>query len=105
MEGLNDGFIQWMRPLNRLEDFELDQREPNQSKEARFIDIFRNAWNNAGEARSDYAREQYALSVGETDDPHNLMIAANKAELSVELLVQLRNKALESYDQLIKIGF
>ena len=28
-----------------------------------------------------------------------------KAELSVELLVQLRNKALESYDQLIKIGF
>lgn len=33
------------------------------------------------------------------------MIAANKAELSVELLVQLRNKALESYDQLIKIGF
>ena len=43
--------------------------------------------------------------MGETDDPHNLMIAANKAELSVELLVQLRNKALESYDQLIKIGF
>ena len=105
MEGLNDGFIQWRRPLNRLEDFELDKREQNQSKEARFIDIFRNAWNNAGEARSDYAREQYALSVGETDDPHNLMIAANKAELSVELLVQLRNKALESYDQLIKIGF
>ena len=35
----------------------------------------------------------------------NGMIAANKAELSVELLVQLRNKALESYDQLIKIGF
>jgi len=97
MEGLTNGFIQWMRPLNRLEDFELDKREPNQSKEARFIDIFRNAWNNAG--------EQYALSVGETDDPHNLMIAANKAELSVELLVQLRNKALESYDQLIKIGF
>lgn len=58
-----------------------------------------------GRPRSDYAREQYALSVGETDDPHNLMIAANKAELSVELLVQLRNKALESYDQLIKIGF
>ena len=105
MEGLTNGFIQWMRPLKRLEDFELDKREPNQSKEARFIDIFRNAWNNAGEARSDYAGEQYALSVGETDDPHNLMIAANKAELSVELLVQLRNKALESYDQLIKIGF
>ena len=50
MEGLNDGFIQWMRPLNRLEDFELDQREPNQSKDARFIDVFRNAWNNAGES-------------------------------------------------------
>ena len=47
MEGLTNGFIQWMRPLNRLEDFELDKREPNQSKEARFIDIFRNAWNNA----------------------------------------------------------
>lgn len=102
MEGLNNGFIQWMRPLNRLEDFELNRRE---SKEERFIDIFRNAWNNVGETRSDYVREQYALSVGETDDPHNLMIAANKAELSVELLVQLRNKALESYDQLIKIGF
>ena len=64
MEGLNDGFIQWMRPLNRLEDFELDQREPNQSKDARFIDVFRNAWNNVGETRSNYAREQYALSVG-----------------------------------------
>ena len=40
MEGLTNGFIQWMRPLNRLEDFELDKREPNQSKEARFIIFF-----------------------------------------------------------------
>ena len=106
MEGLNkEGFIQWMKPLHQPEDFTLGRQAQKKSEESGFAGVFQTAWKNAVDSRTDYAREQYALAVGETDNPHNLMIVANKAELSVELLVQLRNKALESYDQLIKIGF
>lgn len=48
--------------------------------------------------------KQYLLSTGQLDDAHSLPIAEAKAALSVDLLISLRNKALESYNELIKIS-
>ena len=44
------------------------------------------------------------LATGQTDDAHTEPIAAAKAQLSVELLVQLRNKALEAYNEIMRIN-
>ena len=43
------------------------------------------------------------LATGQTDDPHTEPIAAAKAQLSLDLLIQLRNKALDAYNTQLKV--
>ncbi len=69
-----------------------------------FADIFQSAIENVRETDGEKNRLEYLLSVGQLDNPAELTIASTKAETSVELLVQLRNKALESYSELMRIS-
>lgn len=103
LQGAGSQFIKSIKPMDSLKD--LNRPEEANQKGAGFQAIFQNAWNDVTETRKDYSNEQYLLATGQTDDPHRVMIAASKAELSVELLVQLRNKSLEAYDQLIRTSF
>lgn len=73
-------------------------------KQTGFSDIFKDAWNTAEETQDDLAKKQYLQSIGEIDDTHTVPIAASQAELSLSLLVSLRNKALESYNELIRMS-
>jgi flagellar hook-basal body complex protein FliE len=43
------------------------------------------------------------LSVGSLDDLHTLTIQTAKADLALETLVQLRNKALDAYNEIMKM--
>ncbi|MCI8512431.1 MAG: flagellar hook-basal body complex protein FliE [Lachnospiraceae bacterium] len=67
-----------------------------------FQDIFQNAIQNVRDTQADLEDKQYMLATGQIDDAHTLPIAAAKAQLSVDLLVQLRNKALEAYTELMR---
>ncbi len=42
-----------------------------------------------------------ALAVGKTENLHEAMIGFEKAETALKLLVQVRNKALEAYNQVL----
>ena len=48
--------------------------------------------------------EIYKLATGQTDDLHNLSIASEKATMSVQILVQLRNKALDAYNEIMRMN-
>ncbi|MDD2568465.1 MAG: flagellar hook-basal body complex protein FliE [Clostridia bacterium] len=69
-----------------------------------FQDMFTNAVNNVKATDAELNEEIYKLSTGQTDDLHNITIASAKASLSVDLLVELRNKALEAYKEIINMG-
>lgn len=43
------------------------------------------------------------LLVGETDNLHQVMIALGKAKTSFELTVEIRNKLLEGFQEIIKM--
>lgn len=43
------------------------------------------------------------LAAGEDVRPHEIMIANSKAELAVELVVAVRNKALEAYREVMNL--
>lgn len=47
---------------------------------------------------------EYLLATGQLDNPALLTIASTKAQLSVQLLVQLRNRALDAYNELMRIS-
>ena len=44
------------------------------------------------------------LMTGQLDDAHTLPIAEAKAGIAVDVLITLRNKTMESYNELIKIN-
>ena len=48
--------------------------------------------------------KQYLLSTGQVDDAHSLPIAEAKAGLALDVLISLRNKTLDAYNELIKIN-
>ena len=71
---------------------------------AEFTDIFRSAVSAVKETDAEKTKLQYMLSTGQLDNPAPLMIANTKAQLSVDLLVQLRNKTMEAYNELMRLN-
>ncbi len=69
-----------------------------------FRDIFNEAIQNVRTTDDDLTKQEYLLSTGQIDDAHTVPAAAAKAQLSVELLSSLRNKALEAYNEIIRIS-
>jgi flagellar hook-basal body complex protein FliE len=69
-----------------------------------FGSIFQNAIQNVKDTDAELVQAQYLLSTGQLDNPATVSIAATKSELAVDLLVQLRNKALDAYSELTRIS-
>ncbi|BBO88302.1 flagellar hook-basal body complex protein FliE [Desulfosarcina ovata] len=51
---------------------------------------------------SDQAIED--LTTGKNTDIHNTMIAMQKAEISFELVMQIRNKLIDAYDEIKRMS-
>lgn len=92
--------------LNSLSDFfKTSQNNTAQSSTViPFQTTFENALNDVKETSSAVDQEVYKLATGQSDNLHDLTIASTKASLSVELFVQLRNKALDSYQEIMRMG-
>ena len=69
-----------------------------------FGSIFGDMINSVAELEDNYMKQQYLLSTGQLDDPHSVPIAGSELQLATDLLVQMRNKALEAYNSLITIS-
>jgi flagellar hook-basal body complex protein FliE len=50
------------------------------------------------------AEDSYKLSVGAMDDPHTAVINSAKAELTLSTMMQIRNKLLEAYQEVMRIN-
>jgi flagellar hook-basal body complex protein FliE len=51
----------------------------------------------------DKQQAQQRFITGELNDVHTLMIASQKAELGLQLTVQVRNKMLEAYQEIMRM--
>lgn len=69
-----------------------------------FASIFQNAIQNVRDTDAENVQAQYLLSTGQLDNPAELGLAGYKNEIAVDLLVQMRNKALDVYNELKNIN-
>lgn len=93
----------FITPIQMGSLFAPEQTGTSSAQSSGFADIFRSAVDTVKDTENTLANEQYLLATGQSDDPSSVTIAASEAQMSVELLVNLRNKALESYNTLINM--
>ena len=96
--------IQRLAPL--WETFPNHEVQPAEKGDggAIFADVFRAAIDNVRQAEDEKVKKQYLLSTGQLDNPAALTVAWTKESAAVELLIQLRNKALDAYFELSRMS-
>jgi flagellar hook-basal body complex protein FliE len=57
----------------------------------------------ANQQLADADRQVVRLATGDSDNLHQVMIALEEAKLSFQLMVQVRNKLLESYQDVLRM--
>lgn len=68
--------------------------------ESVFGSIFNSLIQNVKDTDAEFTQAQYLLATGQLDNPAQIGIAAYKNEIAVDLLIQLRNRALDAYNEL-----
>lgn len=97
-------FIIPMEPIQLLNNKSIDNSQINSGKNSPFEDILSSAIDEVKATQQKVNEDIYLLATGQSDDLHNLGIDSTKAQLSLQMLVQLRNKAMDSYTELMRIN-
>lgn len=98
--------IQQIKPIWQSEAFGVDTTNNISQNDGIpvFSDVLNTAINNVKETEAERVEADYLLATGQLDNPAILSIANSKAEIAVQLMVQMRNKALESYNTVMSMS-
>ena len=66
-----------------------------------FADILSQAFDDARETDSEVQIENQNLLTGENDSIHTAVIASEKSELALSLAIQIRNKVVDAYNEVM----
>ena len=69
-----------------------------------FGSVFQSPIQNVRDTDAEKNQAEYLLATGQLDNPSTLMIALTKNSTAVDLLVQLRNRAMDAYSELTRIS-
>jgi flagellar hook-basal body complex protein FliE len=80
-------------------------RAPNEvsSPGSKFADLLRESIANVNQAQQTADAMAQDIATGKSDNIHETMIAISKAELGFNFMVQVRNKVLEAYQDIMKM--
>jgi flagellar hook-basal body complex protein FliE len=70
-----------------------------------FVKVLRSAIAQVEELQSSSDQQVSALLQGEKGDVHNVMIAIEKADVAFQLMMQVRNKIVNAYQQVSQMQF
>ena len=69
-------------------------------KDSAFGSLFSSLIQNVKDTDAEFTQAQYLLATGQLDNPAQLGIAGYKADIALDLLIQMRNRALDAYNEL-----
>ena len=68
-----------------------------------FADILTEAFSTAAQADKTDKASALGLLMGQSDDLSGLLLDAQKAELSLNLALQIRNKVIDAYNEIMRM--
>ena len=69
-----------------------------------FASVFQSAIQNVRDTNAQQVQLEYQLATGQIDNPALVTTAITKATTAAELLMQMRNKAVDAYNELMRIS-
>lgn len=100
----SNSYTQILSQLNELSQVQTQGTDEVRSAEE-FSGFFNDAINTLEQSQIDSHNAVQSLVDGTADDLHSVMIQTTEAQLSLEVAVQLRNRALEAYNEISNIQF
>ncbi|WP_020407790.1 flagellar hook-basal body complex protein FliE [Hahella ganghwensis] len=73
-------------------------------KDVSFVDWLGNEFSEVSSNIAAAEKAAQSLATGEAENIHQVMIALDKAQLSMSLVVEVRNKLLEGYQDIMRMS-
>jgi len=70
-----------------------------------FTDVLRDAIDQVEQLQASSDQQASELLTGDRSDVHNVMIAIEKADVAFQLMMQVRNKIVNAYQQVSQMQF
>lgn len=71
--------------------------------EKSFGEVLNNAINEIDQTEQNAKVLTDKLAVGEIDNPHDVFIATQKAELTLNMAIEVKNKVVEAYKEIMRL--
>ena len=94
--------------LGEFKSFNVGQSSQSQSTSsssdgASFADTLNKAVTEVNDLQKTADKAMQNLAAGKTDNIPEVMIAAEKADIALKLMVQVRNKMIDAYQEVMKM--
>lgn len=100
--------ISGINPINSFNAVSTPLNEVNKisdtgSGSVSFADMLKTAINNVNDLQINSDNLTNELAAGKTDNIHEVMIAGEKADLALQFTMQIRNKVLDAYTEIMRM--
>ncbi len=99
---MSDLFINQTNPLQQLNELK-KQAQTKDVGESKFGNVLTQAMQEIDHLQNESHREIEKVLGGDITDVHSAMIAMQKADLSFQMMMQIRNKLVEAYHEIMRM--
>ena len=75
----------------------------NSTEGVSFGEFLNDAINKVSDMQLEAQKMNEALALGQTDNLHQVMIASEKASVALQFTMQVRNKILDAYQEIMRM--
>nr|MBN2276249.1 flagellar hook-basal body complex protein FliE [candidate division Zixibacteria bacterium] len=84
----------------QLNPGQVSNEQPDKGK---FTELFNNLLDSVNELHLDAGKAQELLATGEAEDLHQVMIAIEEAGIATDLLLEIRNRLMDAYQEIMRM--
>ena len=92
-----------LNPKLQVPEIRTPQSHGNEKNGTGFGEILKDAISTVNELQKQSDQEIQKLMTGESQDLHTTVIAMQKADLSFQMMMQVRNKIVQAYQEIMRM--
>ena len=96
--------ITFSKPIDSATVTPVGKKQKSEYKHSQFTDLFWDALDKVDDLQHKADHSVRQLAAGRQKDIHQTMIAMEKAEISFQLMMKVRNKILAAYEEIMRMS-